>query len=248
MVLKTTLKRIKNRLFELLKFKIIQCAILVNSIYILVSLVLFFNGGDVDFMVYYQAGNNFINDITNLYRYPYIFPFRYFPLSAVLFVPFSFLPYDTSYVLFTFINLFLNLLTCLLLYKLYKLIVDDCSEKNEKRLLTFICVYLMSFPVASNYVLGQINLYVSLMIFTSLYVFIKYDSTKSHLLGGMLLGMSAVIKPITVCMIPFLILIHYDLSNKRINLHFKKSVIRIFGFLIPLALNLIVFFFCSVLT
>ncbi|MBN1803556.1 MAG: DUF2029 domain-containing protein [Candidatus Lokiarchaeota archaeon] len=192
--------------------------------------------------MYYQAGNNFLSDIINLYSFPYVFPFRYFPLSAVLFVPFSLLPYGIAFILFTFITLFLNILICVVLYKLYMLIVINRTEKTEKRFFVFMSVYLMSFPVASNYVLGQINLFVSLLVLISLYTFIKYDSKNSHMLGGVLLGMSALIKPITVCMIPFLILAHYDLSKKKISLSFKKSVIRIIGFIIPLACNLIVFF------
>lgn len=241
MFLKNNLARIKDRLIELIKFKILQCAIIVHSIYIIASFILFFSGGEVDFIVYYQAGNNFINDITILYNFPYIFPFRYFPLSAVLFVPFSLLPYATSFVLFTTINFLLNILICTVIFKLGMLLKNDRPEKTEKRLITFISVYLMSFPVVSNYVLGQINLYVSLMILVSLYVFVQYDSPKSHTLGGVLLGMSALIKPITVCMIPFLILLHYDLPNKNFNLSLKKSFIRLTGFLMPLALNLVVF-------
>ncbi|MFX1237421.1 MAG: glycosyltransferase family 87 protein [Promethearchaeota archaeon] len=242
MNLKTKLRRIYDRFLELLEFNIFKLAVVIHLIYFTISLIIFFMGGEVDFIVYYQAGNNFTSDILNLYTFPYLFPYRYLPLSALLFVPFAFLDYQISFVLFNVINLILNILICVMIYKLASLFLEEKDKSTEKRLVFLISIYLIGFPQLSTYVLGQINLYVSLLLLTSLYIYLKYNSMKMQLFGSILLGISIIIKPITICMIPFLILIHFDLKSKKFTVEWKKTIIRLVGSLIPLMLNLIVFY------
>ena len=99
----------------------------------------------------------------------------------------------------------------------------------------------MGLPHVFNYVLGQINLWVSFLILASLYGFLKYNEMKWDFVGSLLLGITIIIKPITFFIIPFLLLIKFDLKTKKLEIDFQKSIIRIIGFIFPLSLNLIIF-------
>jgi hypothetical protein len=70
---------------------------------------------------------------------------------------------------------------------------------------------------------------------------------KWELIGSILLGISVLIKPIALCIIPFLLIISYDITTKKLTFDFKKSITRIIGAFLPLSLNLIVFFAYPVL-
>ncbi|GAI82611.1 unnamed protein product, partial [marine sediment metagenome] len=115
-------------------------------------------------------------------------------------------------------------------------------EQNNKRVILYICLYLIGLPQIFNYILGQINLYVTLFILLSLFIFIKYSDIKWQLLASVILGISIIIKPTTLFMIPFIILLGYDYEKKKIKLEFTKSLLRLLGVLLPLSLNLILFF------
>ncbi|GAG70298.1 unnamed protein product [marine sediment metagenome] len=140
-------------------------------------MTLFVFRSDSDFYVYYRVGEIFINDPANLYNpanYDGIWPFRYFPLSALLFVPFYLMDFELGFIVFNLINLILNILISIILYKLILLIRREDHEKEENRVILYICLYLIGLPQVFNYILGQINLYVTLLILLSLFVFLKY--------------------------------------------------------------------------
>jgi hypothetical protein len=99
----------------------------------------------------------------------------------------------------------------------------------------------MGLPNLFNYILGQINLYITVLILISLYLFLKYEDFKGNLLASLILGITMLFKPLTIFLIPFLILIHFDLDKKKFEIKFFKSIIRIVGFLIPVSLNLFIF-------
>ena len=146
-------------------------------------------------------------------------------------------------------NLILNIVAAIILYKIILLVRSESHEKDEKRVVTYISLFLMGLPQGSNYVLGQINVYIVVLILISLYLFLKYDQPKWQLTGSVLIGVSMIIKPITIFLIPFLIAINYDIGRKKLNFDIKKSLIRISGVIIPLSLNIIPFLmFPSLLT
>jgi hypothetical protein len=129
------------------------------------------------------------------------------------------------------------------------LVRSEDHEKDENRVITYISLFLIGLPQGSNYVLGQINIYIVVLILISLYIFLKYEETKWQIIGSVLIGISMVIKPITIFLIPFLIVINYDLGEKKLNFDVKKSVIRLIGVILPLLLNIIPFLlFPSLLT
>ncbi|MFX0042093.1 MAG: glycosyltransferase family 87 protein [Candidatus Hodarchaeota archaeon] len=196
-----------------------------------------------DFLIFYRVGEIFLNDTENLYNQSnYLWDFRYFPLSALFFIPFGFLDFEVSYIIFNLFNLFLNFLICVVLYKIIIIIKKEDHEKDDKRVILYISIYLMSLPHVLNYIYGQINLYITLFILISLYIFIKFKNMKWQFIGSVILGVSIIIKPTAFFLIPFLIVINFDLNKKRIHFDFIKSGVRLLGVLLPVSLNFIVFF------
>jgi hypothetical protein len=144
-------------------------------------------------------------------------------------------------IIFNLINLILNLLISVILYKLIIKVRGTDHEKDDRRVLLYICLFLIGVPQIFNYILGQINLYVTLLILLSLYLFITNLDTKHQIIASILLGISIIIKPTTIFMIPFIIIIGYNYEKKKITLDFTKSVLRLIGIFLPLSLNIIMF-------
>jgi len=224
--------------------KIFRFAIALHSFYFFLSIVLFFLFFQEknDFLIFYEVGDIFINDIENLYNQTsYLWDFRYFPLSAVFFIPFSFFNFKAAFVLFSILNLVLNFLISLVLYKVIALIKNKAHEKDDKRVIVYICIYLMGLPHILNYIYGQINLYITLFILMSLFIFLKYKSIKWQLFGSIILGISIIIKPTAFFLIPFLVIANIDIKKKSLKIDISRTLIRFTGVMIPLLLNFIVF-------
>jgi len=246
MDLKAKIATMKQKLIEISKYRIFQYSFLIHIIYMIFSIILILVWFEnlSDFKVFYKATEVFINDISDLYnRANYPYPYRYFPLSVIIFIPFYFMGFDLGFIMFTIFNFFLNIIICIYVYKIIKLTRGKDHEKEDKRIITYLCLYFMGLPQVSNYFLGQNNLIVTLMIILSLFIFLKYDNLKMEFLASLLLGISIVVKPVTLAMIPFLLLIRFNIKNKKLEINFIKSIIRVVGCLIPLSLNLIYFFF-----
>ena len=234
-----------NRIKELWEQRLFRYAVIIHLFYFFLSIILFFlfYQEKNDFIIFYNVGDIFLNDIENLYNQEfYLWDFRYFPLSALFFIPFSFLSFELSFVIFNAFNVILNIFISILLYKIILLIRNEDHEENDKKLVYYICIYLMGLPHILNYIYGQINLYVTFFILLSLYIFLKYQELKWQLVGSLIIGLSIIIKPTALFLIPFLILISFDRERRRLNLDFIKSIVRILGALIPVLLNFILFF------
>ncbi|MFX1378318.1 MAG: glycosyltransferase family 87 protein [Promethearchaeota archaeon] len=235
------IKRIK----ELYKHKIFRYALVLQSFYFILSIILYFSlyQEKNDFVIFYNVGNVFLNDIENLYNQTYyLWDFRYFPLSALFFIPFSLLSTDSAFIIFNIFNVFLNILICNYLYKIILLVRKEDHEKDDKRVILYICIYLMGLPHVLNYIYGQINLYITFFIVLSLYIFLKYKDIKWQFIASLILGISIIIKPTAFLLIPFLIIINFNLTNKKFRIEFLRSLTRIIGVLVPVLLNFIPFF------
>ena len=241
--------KIKGRFRELWEFKIFRYAILIHGFYFILSMILtliFFRDQN-DFLVYYEGGKVFIDNINELYNQANYtrWPFRYFPISAIFFVPFYLMGFNLGFILFNLTNLILNILICVVLYKIIILIRGEDHEQEEKRIVLYISLFLMGLPNLFNYILGQINLYITFLILMSLYLFLKYEDAKYNLIASIILGLSILFKPITIFLIPFLLVIHFNLEEKKFEIKIFKSIIRLVGFLIPLSLNIFFFLISS---
>ncbi|MBA7494295.1 hypothetical protein ES702_04870 [subsurface metagenome] len=243
MNLKEYMVKINKRFRELWEHRMFRLAILIHVFYFILSMILtliFFRERN-DFLVYYEVGKVFTTDINNLYSADYLWPFRYFPISAAFFVPFYLLGFDLGFVFFNFINLILNILSCILLYKIIILIKGKDHEREDNRIILYISLFLMGLPNLFNYILGQINLYITFLILLSLYLFLKYETLKWDFISSLILGISVIIKPITIFMIPFLLVVNFKFEQRKFKFNIKRSFTRLIGVLIPLSMNIIFF-------
>jgi len=237
------LSKLKEQLRDFWNYKVFKYAVIIHGGYFIFSLILtliFFRNQN-DFRVYYDVGGVALKNINDLYITPYNWPFRYLPITSLFFIPFHLMGFDLGFIVFNFLNLILNVLISVILYKIIIFIRGEDHEKEEKRVVLYISIYLMSLPIFFNYILGQINLYVTLLILLSLYIYLKYNGIKWELIASVFLGISILIKPITIFMIPFVLIIHYDLINRKLKFDIFHSFVRLIGIVLPLSLNLIMF-------
>jgi hypothetical protein len=229
---------------NLLRHKWFKAAISINLIYLIIAIFLTltvfkdFN----DFSVYYQVGGQFITDISNLYNpLNYKWAFRYFPLFGLIFVPFFLIGFNLGFILAQVLSCIFNILICIYLVRILDIINPDRKKENEDDLIMFISLFLISVPQLYNYILGQINLYITLLIVISIFLFLKYKELKWNLFSSIILGCTTILKPITLFIIPFILLIRLNLKTKRIEIEGKKTLIRIIGSLLPILLNIVLF-------
>ncbi|TFG00203.1 MAG: DUF2029 domain-containing protein, partial [Promethearchaeota archaeon] len=236
----TLIKRFK----ELWVHRIFKIALLIHIFYVVFSIifVIVILRDLSDYYVYYKSAGIFIEDIQELYNqsnYPYAY--RYFPLSAIFYIPFYLMGFEIGFIFYVIFNSFLCIITSVLLYKIIMKVRGKGHEQGEERVILYLCLFFMGLPHISNYILGQNNLLVTFMMILSLYLFLMYENVKIEFIASLILGISIIIKPITITIIPFLLFIKFDYQNKRFTINFIKSIIRIIGSLIPLALNLVYF-------
>jgi len=243
-------KSINISLFEgfqnLFKNKWFKFALSINAAYLVIAigltLTIFrdFN----DFLVYYKVGGQFIIDINNLYNpMNYKWAFRYFPLFGLIFVPFYLMGFEIGFIIAQILSFIFNLIICVYLVRILKLIKPDIIKEKYDDIIIFICIFLVSVPQFYNYILGQINVYISLLIIISLFLFLKYEDLKYNFIASILLGFTTILKPITLFIIPFIVLIKINPETKKVEFEGKKTIIRLLGVLIPIMLNGLLFIF-----
>ncbi|MFX0141628.1 MAG: glycosyltransferase 87 family protein [Candidatus Hodarchaeota archaeon] len=210
-----------------------------------------------DYLSFHYAGLNVLDNLPNLYNSLLSpFPFRYLPLSAYFFTPFSILGLKLGYFIFQIFNFFLNILIIYLIYKIiwmYRKLNNDSDfhyeinsfkdifkKPENESFLHQNAVFLIMLPQFMNFFLGQINILVSIFILSSLFYFLK-GGVRNDLLGGFLLGLGLLFRPTLIFIIPFLIVLNYNKKNRKIIFDFKKTVMRLLGSMILILISGIFF-------
>ena len=220
----------------------------VHLIYFIISLILFYftrYSETNDFLTYFNAGKIIIEDINDLYNQSnYLFPYRYFPISAYFFTPFSMMGLEIGYFTFQIFNLFLTFLCCYLIYvNAAKIQSNQLNLKNNdlnSRSIKYITIYLLFFPHFMNYALGQINNLITVFLLLALYFFLK-NSLIYELLGGILIGTSISIKPLAIFIIPFLIIINWNWKNNKLKIDDKRLFAIVCGLIVPILISVLFF-------
>ncbi len=236
--------QLKNKLAELWRQNSVRGTLFLHSLYIFLGLVitLFFLRDQNDFIVFMKAGEIFLTKPNELYNQEYyLWDFRYFPVVAILFIPFYLLGFDWGFIIFNLMSLILNVLICILIYKLILLVRNPDQETDTKRPLLYSCFYLMGVPHVFNYVLGQFNIPFIFVILLSLYLFLKKKGLKWEFVAGLLIGISIILKPIALTLVPFILIIHLDLKRKKLNINYSKSIVRLMGVIVPNLFNILLF-------
>ncbi len=235
----------KTRLFFLI-------ACIVNGFYLILTFIFFYfldsplmSIDENDYLSFYHAGLNVLKDLPNLYNSSLSpFPFRYLPLSAYFFTPFSILGLELGYLVFQIFNFSLNILIFYLMYRIiqfYKNVSNDSNfysklntfkdsfDKTENEsVLHQYAIFLIMLPQFMNYFLGQINLIVLFFILSSLLFFLK-EGIKNNLIGGFLIGLGLSIRPTLILILPFLIVLKYNRETKKLLFNLKTTMIRLLG-------------------
>jgi len=235
-------------------------AVLLNMVYLLITFIFFFylesplmNSNNSDYLTFYNAGLIVIEDPINLYNSSlYLFPFRYLPISAYFFTPFSLLGLKLGFFFYQIFNFVLNLAVIYLIYKILQIFVN--TEKNvninyklnkfknifdeldNESILHHSGIFLIMLPQFMNYFLGQINIVVSFFILISLFYFLKND-LRYDLIGGLFLGISISFKPSLILLLPFTFLLNYNRQNNKMEFQFKRTIVRLFGSIFPIILS-----------
>ena len=242
---KTFITEKKEHFKEYWNVQIFKIAFFIHLFYFTLSLILFFTvlHDQNDFLTYFNVGKQVITDLPDLYNEAnYDFPFRYFPISAYIFVPFYLLGYDLGFIVFQLLNLITAFSICVLMVKLISA-NSNIEDLDKKRVILYISIFLSLIPHSFNYILGQINLFVTFFLLISIYFFKTKTSLYMEILGGICLGISIIIKPITIFIVPFVILLKIDLKNKKIKIDFFRSILRLVGIIFPLSFNILFFLF-----
>lgn len=251
----------KTRIFFLI-------SLIVNAFYLILTFIFFYfldsplmSINENDYLSFYYAGRNVIQNLPKLYSSSLSpFPFRYLPLSAYFFTPFSLLGLRLGYFIFQIFNFFLNLLLLHIMYRIIQKYNDLRSDSNShfelnnfrdifnnqenESVLHQYSVYLIMLPQFMNYFLGQINLIVLLFILSSIFYFLK-EGIKNDLIGGFFIGLSLLFKPTLILVLPFLVVLNYNKETKKIIFNFKKTAIRLLGSIVLLLISGIYFLIFS---
>lgn len=227
-------------------------AIFVNTIYLIITFIFFYfidnpimSIENNDYKTFHDAGLIVLEDLPDLYDPSlYLFPFRYFPLSAYFFIPFSLLGLQAGYFVFQIFNFVLNFINIYLIFKIiqiYKSLNPDLnisyelntplrifSQSENKSILHQHAVYLIMAAQFMNYFLGQINILVTFFTLASVFYFLK-GGTKNDLLGGFLLGFGILFKPTLILLLTFIIPLNYHRNSKKIHFGVKQTILRFSG-------------------
>jgi len=230
-------------------------AVILNTIYLVITFIFFFylesplmSSSNSDYLTFYNAGLIVIDDLPNLYNSSlYLFPFRYLPISAYFFTPFSLLGLKLGFFVYQIFNYALNFVVIYLIYKIIKIYMKSNKKMNityklnkfrevfyepdNESILHHFGILLIMLPQFMNYFLGQINILVSFFILISLFYFLK-GSIKYDLLGGLFLGLGISFKPSLILLLPFIILLSYNKETKKFEMPFKRMVSRLIGSII----------------
>jgi alpha-1,2-mannosyltransferase len=137
-----------------------------------------------DFSVYYDSSKYFLSG-QNLYEGSKMFTsFVYPPEVLLLFLPFTFLNFQTAEIIWIILSLVMFFCSLFLLSKVFE-------EKLFSKLnLILMALSFVSFPVKFTLGMGQINMMILLLLTLCLY-FLKHEK---EFLSGIFLGLSLVIK------------------------------------------------------
>ncbi len=216
----------------------------MQLVYYFLSIILFFLffQDKNDFLIFYNAGKIVLNNIDELYNQSnYLWDFRYFPVSALMFTVFSLINFQASFVLFNTLNLVLNFISGYYLYRILSLVKHSDYIGDKEKLYRYTGLFLVGFPHVLNYIYGQINSFVAFFLLVALYLFLSKNSVKWNFLASLILGLSIVIKPTALLLIPFLVVFHYNLKSKQIVFELNKTISRIIGVFVPISTNFVFF-------
>ena len=172
-----------------------------------------------DFSVYYQAGWSIVHAKSLYVGFHAFTAYNYPPITSLIFIPFSFLPYTLAqgiFVLISAISLVFSALLCL------KILKQNISFSS---VLLIVSLSFLSFPTKFTLGMGQSNLLACFFLLSSLLFYTK----KKMLLVSMFFVIACFLKPILILFVFFFLL------EKQWKILFSVFLLFLFCLLLQIA-------------
>lgn len=178
-----------------------------------------------DFKVYYSAAEALLNG-RQVYGIPFGLDtgfYKYAPFVAMLFVPYTFFPYEIAMVLHFAILSIVTIATIILLARLLRKYFGPVSGKTENIFMSFALLCILLHLVRELH-LGNINMLLLFLASSGLI----FSLQSRHILSGIFIGIAIIIKPY------FLVLILPFIAAGKWRTLLSIAVTLIFSLLLPM--------------
>lgn len=234
------------------KTKAIKNSLIVILVYIVFTILCFFLVPLVipientvianDFRIFYQSAQTILVNPEQLYTLPdYNMPFRYLPLFSLLFIPYTFIPFELAFIVHIFVLGVVQTASFYLIYIISTRFYNIKYDKKVKSDLLFIC--LMAPLQVTMILIGQISHFFILLILIVI-LLLENDRTKryeikyQHFLIGLIFGLAISLKPFSILLVPLLIKPVIAVENRKIKIHLKKLALIVSGLVISQSVNI----------
>lgn len=158
-----------------------------------------------DFEVYHfigQAAAEQRSDIYDLYSPVKHRPFAYPPSAAVLFIPLSWIPFETAGVIFSILKL---IVLTLLIWAVVRESGLDPGDRLWRRALMLFTLIIVAQPITNDLSNGQVDLIVATLGLGGIW-WMMTGGSRGEWLGGFCMGLAVALKfsPILLLAVPFL--------------------------------------------
>lgn len=235
------------------KTKALKVSLFVNLIYVVITILCFFIVPYFtplentiianDYRIFYQSAQTILADPEQLYILPdYNMPFRYLPLFSLLFIPYTFIPFEVGFVIHTFLLGIIQTASFYLIYIIsshfYKI---NYNTKLKRDLLFLVLMAPLQVPMI---MMGQISyIFIFLMLIILLLIenarekryYIRYQ----YLFIGLILGLAISFKPFAILVLPFLAKLVISFNAKTIKINFGIIFKLLLGLVISQIINVI---------
>ena len=130
-----------------------------------------------------------------------VYPYIYFPIIALVFMPLSLIKYNTVQLLWFGISQFFFWFSIALLAQITYRCFPSIKTSLPIRLLYLIPLACLSYPLVMNFQNGQVNTIMLFLICAFLYQIM----TGAHITAGLALALVIMIKPQPAIIIPYLL-------------------------------------------
>ncbi|MHA2392111.1 MAG: glycosyltransferase 87 family protein [Promethearchaeota archaeon] len=196
-----------------------------------------------DYRIFYQSAKIIITDPTQLYTSPvYNMPFRYLPLFSLLFIPYTFLPFEIGFLIHTILMTIVHFASFYLIFiTSTKWFNVNFNSRIKRDMLYMSLMAPLQVPLL---LIGQIT---EIFIFLCLMVILLIENEKNrrykikydYFIIGLLIGLSVSYKPFAFLLLPLMLKISLLNNNKKVKIAAKQMVAALLGFMVIFSINIV---------
>lgn len=137
-----------------------------------------------DFEFYYNAAMVYVDGESMYINTGYLYP----PLTILMFIPFSYLPFGQAFLLFSILNFILLILTVLIISKI---LFFYNVRLSYTQIFVLIFAIFLTYPVSITFTHGQINI---LILFLTTCFYYTLFINKNITCASLLLSIATIVK------------------------------------------------------